>query len=82
MFSVSEMYNNSTFSPRPVSSVQTNIKAKCTSTNLYEKLATWCKTYTFALNHVLKMVLFTQVSLFSSLLQTGNNNIAHLLKLY
>jgi hypothetical protein len=82
MVSVSGMYNNGTFSPRPVSSVQTNIKAKCTSTNLYEKLATWCKTYTFALTQVLKMALFTQDSLFSSLWQTGDNNIAHLSKLY
>lgn len=82
MFSVSGMYNNSTFSPRPVSPVQTNIKAKCTSTNFYEKLSTWCKPYNSALTHVLKMVLFTWVSLFSSLLQTGDNNIAHFLKLY
>jgi hypothetical protein len=38
--SVGGTYNNSTFSLMPVSSVQTNIKAKRTSTNLYESLAT------------------------------------------
>jgi hypothetical protein len=68
MLSVSAMYNNTTISPRPVFSVQTNINAKRTPTTLYEKLTKWHKSYTFTLTQVLKLALFTQYSLFSSLL--------------
>jgi hypothetical protein len=74
------MYN-STFSFRPASSVQTNSKTKRPSTNLYESLATWCKTDTFTLTRVLKKAPFTQDTLFSLLLHTDNNSIAHFLKL-
>ena len=44
-FSVSGTCNKSTFSPRPVSTMQKNIKAKCTSINLHQKLATMQNLY-------------------------------------